>query len=145
MVGENGSGKSTQLRVLSGELEATSGDVVKSAADLTVAVLRQEFVDELVLTRSLKDELISVYSSELRIVTDLRDAERELETCTVDEPDQMQAALDKLTNLNEEAEKRDVFNLKTRVEKVMNLMGFGQDDADSPVSSFSGGWKMRIG
>ena len=53
MVGPNGGGKTTQLRVLYGEQEPTAGNVVKSAADLRIAFLRQEFVDELVPSRTL--------------------------------------------------------------------------------------------
>ena len=45
LVGANGAGKTTQLRILAGELEPTTGDVVKSSKDLRVAMLRQEFVD----------------------------------------------------------------------------------------------------
>lgn len=57
LVGANGGGKTTQLNILGGLLEPTSGDVVKSSLDLRVATLRQEFVDELVLTRTLKAEV----------------------------------------------------------------------------------------
>ena len=48
-LGPNGAGKTTQLRILAGELEPTAGDVVKSKKDLRGSMLRQEFVDELVL------------------------------------------------------------------------------------------------
>jgi ATP-binding cassette subfamily F protein 3 len=58
LVGANGGGKTTQLRVMYGELEPTSGEVVKSSNDLRISFLRQEFVDELVLSRTLKEELM---------------------------------------------------------------------------------------
>ena len=54
LVGANGGGKTTQLRILSGDLEPTTGDVVKSAQDLKLGFLRQEFVDELVWPRRIK-------------------------------------------------------------------------------------------
>ena len=53
LVGANGGGKTTQLRILSGDLEPTTGDVVKSAQDLKLGFLRQEFVDELVRPRGV--------------------------------------------------------------------------------------------
>jgi ATP-binding cassette subfamily F protein 3 len=46
LVGANGAGKTTHLRILAGELEPTAGDVLKSHSDLRVAMLRQEFVDD---------------------------------------------------------------------------------------------------
>ena len=45
-VGPNGSGKTTQLKIIAGEIESSFGDVVKSSRDLRIAFLRQEFTDE---------------------------------------------------------------------------------------------------
>jgi ABC-type glutathione transport system ATPase component len=55
LVGPNGGGKTTQLKILYGDLEPTTGDVVKSSKDLRVAMLRQEFIDELDMTRTLRE------------------------------------------------------------------------------------------
>ena len=78
LVGANGAGKTTQLRILAGELEPTAGDVVKSHKDLRVAMLRQEFIDEIVLTRTLREEFMSVFTEEAEIMTLLREAEEDL-------------------------------------------------------------------
>tara|TARA_B110000305_G_scaffold197408_1_gene223011 strand:+ start:32 stop:559 length:528 start_codon:yes stop_codon:yes gene_type:complete len=43
------------------------------------------------------------------------------------------------------ADSKDAFNLDTKVSKIMDLMGFTPEEGEQPVSSFSGGWKMRIG
>lgn len=59
-----GSGKTSMMRILEGALEATAGDVIKSTKDLKIAVLRQEFVDELVMDRTLKEELLAVFEKE---------------------------------------------------------------------------------
>lgn len=64
-----GGGKTTQVKILAGEIEPTAGEVVKSTKDLCVAFLRQEFVDELVMERSLKQELRSVFTEEAAILT----------------------------------------------------------------------------
>jgi ATPase subunit of ABC transporter with duplicated ATPase domains len=79
LVGANGAGKTTQLRISAGELEPTTGDVVKSSQDLRVSMLRQEFVDELVKTRTLKEEFMSVFVEENAILQSSRAAEVELE------------------------------------------------------------------
>jgi ATP-binding cassette subfamily F protein 3 len=145
LVGVNGGGKTTQLRILSGEMEATSGDVVKSSKDLRVAILRQEFVDELEMERSLFDEFMSVFKEELIILADLRSAEVELENVTEDDADKMQEILDRMTNLQVRADNKGVYALESRVQKIMDLMGFTTDDGKLPIRMYSGGWKMRIG
>ena len=145
LVGKNGAGKSTQLRIMSGELEPTTGDVVKSSGDLRTAMLRQEFVDELVKERTLKEEFMSVFAEENQIVQDLKEAETQLETMSDADPDAMQEILDRMADLQQKAEDKDVYVLESKVKKTMDLMGFNDDEADDLVASFSGGWKMRIG
>mmetsp|Transcript_1110 Transcript_1110/g.2342 ORF Transcript_1110/g.2342 Transcript_1110/m.2342 type:complete len:973 (-) Transcript_1110:136-3054(-) len=145
LVGANGAGKTTQLRILSGELEPTTGDVVKSSKDLRVAMLRQEFVDELVLDRTLMEEFMSVFEEENGILMDLKEAEKELEGMDGGDPDRMQEVLDRMQNLQGKAEAKGVYALEARARKVMDLMGFTEDEGNDLVSMFSGGWKMRIG
>ncbi|VEU38474.1 unnamed protein product [Pseudo-nitzschia multistriata] len=145
LVGKNGAGKTTQLRIMAGELEPTTGDVVKSSGDLRTAMLRQEFVDELVKERTLKEEFMSVFAEENQIVQDLKDAENRLETMSDADPEEMQEILDRMQDLQQKAEDKDVYVLESKVKKTMDLMGFNDDEADDLVASFSGGWKMRIG
>jgi ABC-type Mn2+/Zn2+ transport system ATPase subunit len=145
LVGKNGAGKTTQLRIMAGELEPTTGDVVKSSMDLRTAMLRQEFVDELVKERTLKEEFMSVFEEENQILQDLRDAETKLETMTADDAEAMQEILDRMQDLQQKADDKDVYVLESRVKKTMDLMGFNDDEQDDLVASFSGGWKMRIG
>jgi len=146
LVGANGAGKTTQLRIMSGEMEPTTGDVVKSSKDLRVAILRQEFVDELVLDRTLKEEFMSVFEEENKILQDLRDAESELEQLSsTEDPERMQQILDSMQRLQGKADAKDVYSLESKAKKVMDLMGFTTEEGEDLVSMFSGGWKMRIG
>ena len=145
LVGHNGAGKTTQLRIMAGEMEPTTGDVVKSSKDLRVAMLRQEFVDELIPERTLKEEFMSVFGEELQILKDLRQAEKDLENMSSDDADKMQNILDRMQDLQAKAEMKDVYALESRAKKIMNLMGFEEDEEDYLVAMFSGGWKMRIG
>lgn len=144
LVGPNGGGKTTQLKVLAGELDPTTGEVMKSSKELKIAFLRQEFVDELVMGRSLKDELLSVFEEEQGVLEKLRALEGRLEGATGD-MEQMNEILQELGETQQEADRRGVYGLETKVDKIMDLMGFAPSDASLPVRSFSGGWKMRIG
>jgi ABC-type cobalamin/Fe3+-siderophores transport system ATPase subunit len=145
LVGKNGAGKTTQLRIMANELEPTTGDVVKSSMDLRTAMLRQEFVDELIKERTLKEEFMSVFEEENKIVQDLKDAESKLESMSDANPEEMQEILDRMQELQQKAEDKEVYALESRVKKTMDLMGFNEEEGEDLVASFSGGWKMRIG
>jgi ATP-binding cassette subfamily F protein 3 len=145
LVGANGAGKTTQLRILAGELEPTTGDVVKSSKDLRVAMLRQEFIDELVPERTLREEFLSIFGVENQILEDLKSSEQELESTPPENSEKMQEILDRMQELQNKAENKAVYALESRVQKVMDLMGFTDDETEDLVASFSGGWKMRIG
>merc|ERR1719506_130014 len=76
---------------------------------------------------------------------------KEIEACegeianTTDDPEAMERALNRLAELQAEANTKGVYALDSKVEKIMDQCGFSSADADLPVKSFSGGWKMRIG
>lgn len=130
LVGANGAGKTTQLRILAGELEPTAGDVVKSHKDLRVAMLRQEFIDEIDLSRTLREEFISVFTEEAEIMAQLSQAEKELESMTGDASDAeaMQEVLDRMAKLQVKADSKNVNVLDSRVSKIMDLMGFDPEE-----------------
>lgn len=144
LVGQNGGGKTTQLRILSGEIEPTTGDVIKSSRNLRVSFLRQEFIDELELKRSLREELRSAFLEERQIMADIEKYEA-LVAETTDDPEKMEEVLNKLAAAQEQAISRGVYALDSKIDKVMDAMGFSTSDQTALVETFSGGWKMRIG
>ena len=85
LVGNNGAGKTTQLRVLAGELELDGGEIVKSSADIKVAFLRQEFREELRDDRSLRDEMLSVFSEARAGQRSSREVAPPVQRCAVEE------------------------------------------------------------
>ncbi|EGB06701.1 hypothetical protein AURANDRAFT_28694 [Aureococcus anophagefferens] len=138
LVGANGGGKTTQLKVLAGELEPAGGDVVLSRADVKIAYLRQEFSESLDLARTLREELASVFVEEAAVLADLDAMEAKLAAGEA-------GALEEFERLSERAGELDAYAIEGRAEKVAIQMGFGDDDLDALVGSFSGGWKMRVG
>jgi len=146
LVGPNGCGKTTMIKILAGDLEQTTGDLVKSSVDLRVALLRQEFTEELVLSRTLREELTSVFREGLETLQKLADSEAKLATLTgPDQAEDMQAVLDEMEGLQEKAKTLEAYSHTGKVDKVLDAMGFTKQEADFSVASFSGGWKMRIG
>lgn len=97
------------------------------------------------LGRTLREEFLSVFSIENKILEDLKTAERDLEAIDSSDSKAMQEILDRMQELQNEAEDKSVYTLESRARKVMDLMGFTEDESDDLVASFSGGWKMRIG
>jgi ATP-binding cassette subfamily F protein 3 len=144
LVGPNGGGKTTQLRILAGEVEATTGDVVKSSKTLRVAFLRQEFVDELVETNTLRQELYTSFQEERELLKAISDCEEEVGR-TTDDPLKMETVLNTLQDLQDKAIAQGVYALDAKVDKVMDAAGFSPADGSLLVKSFSGGWKMRVG
>ena len=118
---------------------------MKSSKDLRVSMLRQEFIDELVLERTLREEFLSVFAEENQILTGLKSAEEELENTPPEDADKMQEILDRMQELQNKAENKGVYALESRVRKVMDVMGFQEEETEDLVASFSGGWRMRIG
>ena len=107
LVGANGCGKTTQVKVMAGDLEATSGDVVKSSKDLRVAFLRQEFADEIDPERTLRAEFASVFGEAFEALQGLAAEEAKLEALSAEDAssddyaEKMQEVLDEMARLQE--------------------------------------------
>ena len=144
LVGPNGGGKTTSLKILAGDIESTTGEVVKSSRDLRIAFLRQEFQEELNVDNTLREELKTAFVVENRLLKDIAACEDEIALHTNDAA-AMEEALNRLGSLQDKAISKGAYALESKVDKIMEATGFGEGDGDLPVKSFSGGWKMRIG
>ncbi|MBX9688495.1 MAG: ATP-binding cassette domain-containing protein [Candidatus Obscuribacterales bacterium] len=139
LVGANGTGKTTQFRIITGEIEPSSGDVIKQPG-IRIAYLSQEF--DIVQGNTVHEELLRAFSEVHEIKQEMHHVQVALETADEQE---MTRLLRQLERLQHDFESRDGYGLELRVDKILPEIGFTLKDAERLVSEFSGGWQMRIG
>ncbi len=138
LVGVNGAGKSTQLKIITGEVEPTAGEVIKPSS-LKIAYLTQEF--EVEPTRTVREEFWTVFTEANEVQHKLSEVQHDLETS---DPDNLDKLINKLDKLQRKFEALDGYTLESQIEKILPEVGFVPEDGDRLVSSFSGGWQMRM-
>jgi ATP-binding cassette, subfamily F, member 3 len=138
LVGVNGAGKSTQLKIIAGELEPTAGEVIRPAS-LKIAYLNQEF--EVEPTRTVREEFWTVFREANRVQQSLGDVQHDMQTA---DPETLDTLIHKLDRLQRQFEALDGYGLDAQIEKILPEMGFEPEDGDRLVSAFSGGWQMRM-
>ncbi len=138
LVGVNGAGKSTQLKIITGEIEPTAGQVIRPS-DLRIGYLNQEFdVDP---RRTVREEMFSAFAEACDVQDEMHQVQHEM---GVADPDRLEELLRDLDRLQRRFEALDGYGLEARVDRLLPELGFEPDDSDRLVSSFSGGWQMRI-
>lgn len=141
LVGVNGAGKTTQLRIISGLEEPDSGNVIKAKSNMKIAFLSQEF--EVESTRTVKEEFMSAFKEEMEVAERLEKVQKAIEK-SVDDLELMGRLLDEFDLLQRRAQAVDLDAVDVKINKMMPELGFAPEDADRLVASFSGGWQMRM-
>lgn len=141
LVGKNGAGKSTMLKIIAGLQHPTSGNVA-IPADVTVGYLPQTMIltDEL----TVRQEVRKAFSHIEEMQRTLDRLNNELAERTDYESDSYHALIDRMTTLTEQLAMQAADNGEAEMEKTLLGLGFERTDFDRPTSEFSGGWRMRI-
>ncbi len=141
LVGKNGVGKSTMLKIIAGLQSPTSG-VVSVANDIVIGYLPQQMV--LSDSRTLIEETRLAFENINRLKQQLDDVNLELQQRTDYDSDGYKALIDKMTHLTEYVAMLGSENCEAEMEKTLIGLGFLRSDFNRPTSEFSGGWRMRV-
>lgn len=138
IVGNNGVGKSTLLKIIVGELTADSGEVVM-AKGKTLGYLAQH--QELISGRSIYEELLSVKQDILDMEQRIRQIEVDMKSVEGEALDELMAAYTRLTH---EFELKNGYAYKSEITGVLKGLGFDEEDFEKTVDTLSGGQKTRV-
>lgn len=136
LIGKNGTGKSTLLRVITGEYSLTSGSFSKPK-DLSIGFLNQDL-----LSYESNESIMNVALQAFGRVLELEKDIAHIYERMVD--DHSDAIMHELSTKQTEYESLDGYNIHHKTEEVLEGLGFTTAQLQKPLSSFSGGWRMRV-
>ena len=136
LIGANGTGKSTLLRLISGEYTPDGGTISKSGG-CTIGFLNQDL-----LSYQTDDSILNVamqaFERQLELQHEIDKVLHKMETNYEDKD------IDLLAKLQEDFERLDGYTIQSRTEEILEGLGFSTDDLNRPLKLFSGGWRMRV-
>ena len=136
LIGANGTGKSTLLRLISGEYTPDGGTISKSG-ECTIGFLNQDL-----LSYQTDDSILHVamqaFERQLELQIEIDKVLHKMETNYEDKD------VDLLSKLQEEFERLDGYTIQSKTEEILEGLGFSTEDLSRPLRLFSGGWRMRV-
>ena len=136
LIGANGTGKSTLLRLISGEYSPDGGNISKSS-ECTIGFLNQDL-----LSYQTDDSILQVamqaFGRQLELQQKIDEVIHKMET-NYEESD-----IDELAKYQEEFENLDGYTIQSKTEEILEGLGFTTEDLQKPLKQFSGGWRMRV-
>lgn len=136
LIGANGTGKSTLLKIIVGEYAPTSGSI-SMAKDLRIGYLNQDL-----LSYDSHNPIIQVameaFDRQNKLSKEIEELLKVIET------DYSEETLNKLAQKQEEFDALDGYNIEYRANEILAGLGFSTEDQQRPLNTFSGGWRMRV-
>jgi ATP-binding cassette subfamily F protein 3 len=139
LVGPNGAGKTTIFRIIAGQEEVDSGELI-IAKKTTVGYFSQDVGD--MSGRTALEEVMAACGATVRLAAEMKSMESAM--CEPQSDDEMASLLERYGTAVEEFEHMEGYDLDSRAQSVLTGLGIGPDRYNHSVESFSGGWKMRI-
>jgi ATP-binding cassette, subfamily F, member 3 len=136
LVGLNGTGKSTLLKIINGDIQPSSGEVQK-AKDCTIGFLNQDLLSYQ-SEDSILDVALEAFKETLQLEQEIENVLHQMETDHSDE------IINKLARLQDQFEANEGYTIKAKAEEVLEGIGFNTKDLGRPLKTFSGGWRMRV-
>ncbi|WP_293916438.1 MULTISPECIES: ABC-F family ATP-binding cassette domain-containing protein [unclassified Sphingobacterium] len=136
LIGANGTGKSTLLRLIVGQYTPTSG-TISMAKDLKIGYLNQDLLSYH-SDKSILHVAMEAFERQNQLHTEIENLLQKLETDYSDE------ILNKLSDKQMEFEALDGYNIEFRAHEILAGLGFSEDEQKRPLATFSGGWRMRV-
>ena len=141
LIGKNGAGKSTMLKLLAREIKPDSG-IIATDKEVRIGFLKQDI--DFVKGRTILKEAYQAFEEIKRLEMQLDDIHHQLETRTDYESEQYHDLLNNLSDYTHHYELIGGYQYQGDTEKVLLGLGFKRDDFNKLTDTFSGGWRMRI-
>ena len=141
LIGKNGAGKSTMLKLLARELKPDSG-IISTEKEIHIGFLKQDIDFE--KGRSVLDEAYQAFKEIKSIEVRIAEIHKQLEIRTDYESEAYHNLINTLTDITHRYDILGGYHYQGDTEKVLLGLGFQRSDFDKPTDSFSGGWRMRI-
>jgi len=136
LIGANGTGKSTLLRLISGEYTPDEGSISKSK-DCTIGFLNQDLLSYLT-EESILEVAMQAFEEQNKLQAQIDDTLHQMETNYTDD------LVNKLAQLQERFEMLGGYTMQSTAEEILEGLGFSTADLSRPLKEFSGGWRMRV-
>lgn len=136
LIGANGTGKSTLLRLIYGEYTPDSGDISRSR-DCTIGFLNQDLLSYL-SDKSILEVALEAFEEQNTLQNQINEIIKQLES------EYSEDLVNKLTSLQERFETLGGYTIQSQAEEILEGLGFDTEGLQRPLKEYSGGWRMRV-
>ncbi len=141
LVGKNGTGKTTLMRILNGDISPEKGDIAYPS-DVTIGYLPQEI--KLRSKNTVIGETMTTFKEEVKLQKAINNLNEKISGRNDYQSDEYQKLVQQLSEATERFELLDGSRIEVKAEKVLRGLGFLKSDMHKPMMKFSGGWQMRV-